>query len=85
MISYWELKVSVTLHFGDQSPWSRAIEKGIDFLVADSNSRPPRPILTRTHLIPIPKNALYTPKRILIRCVRLYLLSLGRLRPNFPH
>jgi len=41
MISYWELKVSVTLHFGDQSSWSRAIEKGIDFLVADTNN--PRP------------------------------------------
>jgi len=34
-VSYWELKVGVALHFGNQSPWSSANEKGIiDSLVA---------------------------------------------------
>jgi len=33
-VLYWELKVGVALHFGNQSSWSNANENGIDFLVA---------------------------------------------------
>jgi len=47
-VSYGELKVGVALHFGNQSLWSNANEKGIDSprCIADTDNRPPRYLLT---------------------------------------